>query len=98
MDYVEISAKTVNDAITEACQKFVVTSDKLDYIVVEEGSTGFLGIGSKPAVIKARAKCTVYDKAKDFLKEVFEAMNMTVVVDVKFDEVNNNMKDRKSVV
>ncbi|RKI92009.1 protein jag [Parablautia intestinalis] len=91
MDYVEISAKTVNDAITEACQKFVVTSDKLDYIVVEEGSTGFLGIGSKPAVIKARAKCTVYDKAKDFLKEVFEAMNMTVVVDVKFDEVNNNM-------
>ncbi|WP_286081249.1 RNA-binding cell elongation regulator Jag/EloR [Parablautia intestinalis] len=91
MDYVEISAKTVNDAITEACQKFVVTSDKLDYIVVEEGSTGFLGIGSKPAVIKARAKCTVYDKAKDFLKEVFDAMNMTVVVDVKFDEVNNNM-------
>ena len=91
MDYVEISAKTVNDAITEACQKFVVTSDKLDYIVVEEGSSGFLGIGSKPAVIKARAKCTVYDKAKDFLKEVFDAMNMTVVVDVKFDEVNNNM-------
>ena len=91
MDYVEISAKTVNDAITEACQKFVVTSDKLDFIVVEEGSTGFLGIGSKPAVIKARAKCTVYDKAKDFLKEVFDAMNMTVVVDVKFDEVNNNM-------
>jgi spoIIIJ-associated protein len=91
LDYVEISAKTVNDAITEACQKFVVTSDKLDYIVVEEGSTGFLGIGSKPAVIKARAKCTVYDKAKDFLKEVFDAMNMTVVVDVKFDEVNNNM-------
>ena len=91
MDYVEISAKTVNDAITEACQKFVVTSDKLDYIVVEEGSTGFLGIGSKPAVIKAKAKCTVYDKAKDFLKEVFDAMNMTVVVDVKFDEVNNNM-------
>ena len=91
MEYVEISAKTVNDAITEACQKFVVTSDKLDYIVVEEGSTGFLGIGSKPAVIKARAKCTVYDKAKDFLKEVFDAMNMTVVVDVKFDEVNNNM-------
>ncbi len=91
MEYVEISAKTVNDAITEACQRFVVTSDKLDYIVVEEGSVGFLGIGSKPAVIKARAKCTVQDKAKDFLNEVFEAMNMTVVVDVKYDEVSNNM-------
>ena len=91
MDYVEISAKTVNDAITEACQKFVVTSDKLDYIVVEEGSTGFLGIGYIPDVINARAYFNLYDKAKYFLKEVFEAMNMTVVVDVKFDEVNNNM-------
>ena len=54
MDYIEISAKTVDDAITEACQKLVVTSDKLEYEVIEEGSTGFLGIGSKPAVIKDR--------------------------------------------
>ena len=40
MEYIEVTAKTVNDAITEACQKFVVTSDKLDYVVVEEGSSG----------------------------------------------------------
>ena len=91
MDFVQISAKTVNDAITEACQKFVVTSDKLEYEVIEEGSSGFLGIGSKPAIIKARVKCSVEDKAKDFLKEVFEAMNLVVVVDVKFDETNNSM-------
>lgn len=91
MEYIEISAKSVNDAITEACQKFVVTSDKLDYIVVDEGSAGFLGIGSKPAIIKARVKCSVADKAKDFLKEVFDAMNMIVVVDVKYDEENNNL-------
>lgn len=91
MEYIEISAKSVNDAITEACQKFVVTSDKLDYVVVDEGSTGFLGIGSKPAIIKARVKSSVADQAKDFLKEVFDAMNMIVVVDVKYDEVNNNL-------
>lgn len=91
MEYIEISAKTVNDAITEACQKFLVTSDKLDYIVVDEGATGFLGIGSKPAVIKARMKSSVSDKAKDFLNEVFEAMNMVVVVDVKYDEENRNL-------
>ena len=42
MDYIEISAKTLEDAITEACQKLSITSDKLDYIVVEEGSNGFL--------------------------------------------------------
>lgn len=91
MDYIEISAKTVNDAITEACQKLTVTSDKLEYEVVEEGSSGFLGIGSKPAIIKARVKCSIEDKAKDFLKEVFEAMNLAVVVDVKYDEADNSM-------
>ena len=91
MDFIEISAKTVNDAITEACQKLTVTSDKLEYEVVEEGSSGFLGIGSKPAIIKARVKCSIEDKAKDFLKEVFEAMNLVVVVDVKYDEADNSM-------
>ena len=91
MDYIEVSAKTVNDAITEACQKLVVTSDKLDYVVVEEGSSGFLGIGSKPAIIKARVKCSVADRAKIFLNDVFEAMNLVVVIDVKYDELDNLM-------
>lgn len=91
MEFIEISAKTVNDAITEACQKLTVTSDKLEYEVVEEGSSGFLGIGSKPAVIKARVKSSVEDTAKDFLKDVFEAMNLAVVVNVKYDEANNSM-------
>ena len=67
MDFIEVTAKTVDDAITEACQKLTVTSDKLEYEVVEEGSSGFLGIGSKPAVIKARVKCSVADSAKIFL-------------------------------
>ena len=94
MEFIEVSAKTVSDAITEACQKLGVTSDKLEYEVVEEGSTGFLGIGSKPAVIKAAVKqeeLSVEDKAKNFLKDVFEAMNLTVVVDVKYDDIENNM-------
>ena len=92
MEFIEISAKTVNDAITEACQKFTVTSDKLEYEVVEEGSSGFLGIGAKPAIIKARVKSSIQDTARDFLKDVFEAMDMTVVVDVKYDEIENSME------
>lgn len=91
MDFIEFSAKTVNDAITEACQKFVVTSDKLEYEVVEEGSSGFLGIGSKPAVIRAKVKSSIQDIARDFLKSVFEAMNLVVVIDINYDEVNNSM-------
>ena len=91
MEFVEFSAKTVNDAIIEACQKFTVASDKLEYEVVEEGSSGFLGIGSKPAVIKARIKSSIEDTAKDFLNSVFEAMNMVVVSDVKYDEDEKTM-------
>ena len=56
MEYIDFTAKTVSDAITEACKHFTVTSDKLEYVVVEEGSTGFLGFNSKPAKIQARVK------------------------------------------
>ena len=55
-DYITVSAKTLDDAITEALVQLGVTSDLLDYIVVEKGSEGFLGIGRKQAVIKARRK------------------------------------------
>ena len=91
MEYIEISAKSLEDAITEACQKLSITSDKLDYVVVEEGSNGFLGIGSKPSVIKARVKGSLSDIAKEFLNDVFAAMNLTVVVDVKYDEAEKTM-------
>jgi spoIIIJ-associated protein len=54
MDYVEFTGKTVDDAITEACQKFTITSDRLEYEVVEKGTGGIFGFAAKPAVIKAR--------------------------------------------
>ena len=91
MEYIEVSAKTVNDAIIEACQKLSVTSDKLEYEVIEEGSTGFLGIGARPAIIKACVKRSVEDTAKNFLKDVFEAMDLVVVVEVKYDEEEKSM-------
>lgn len=91
MEYIEFSAKTVNDAITEACQKLGVTSDKLDFKVIEEGSNGFLGIGAKPAMIKAAKKCSIQDNAKNFLNDVFSAMNMIVNIEVIYDEQEKNM-------
>ena len=86
MDFKKFSAKTVSDAITEACKEFGVTSDKLEYVVKEEGSSGFLGIGAKDAVIEAKMKSSVTDKAKIFLDDVFHAMEMTVVIDAKYNE------------
>ena len=56
MEYREFTAKNLDDAITEACEALMVTSDRLDYEVVSSGSSGFLGIASKPAIIKARIK------------------------------------------
>ena len=53
---IRVSAKTVDDAITEALIQLGVTSDRLEYEVIEKGSAGFLGIGMKQAVIEARRK------------------------------------------
>lgn len=55
-EYIEITEKTVDDAITTACRRLSVTSNRLDYIVVQREKSGFLGIGAKPAIIRARAK------------------------------------------
>lgn len=85
MDYQEFSAKTVDDAITEACRALSVTSDKLEYEVVDEGSTGFLGIGSKEATIRAKVRSSITDSAKIFLNDVFAAMNMTVVIEAEYN-------------
>ena len=56
MDFLEVSAKTVDDAITKACIELGISSDQLEIRIISEGSTGFLGLGSKPAVIQVRRK------------------------------------------
>ena len=85
MEFIEISAKNLSDAITDACTKLCVTSDRLYYEVIEEGSTGLFGFGSKPTVIKAcikeentvetvtsEEKTTVSEKVVESVKEVKE--------------------------
>jgi len=86
MEYIEVSAKTVDEALTEASIKLGITSNELEYEVIEKGSTGFLGIGSKDAVIKVRKRFSVEETVKEFLKSVFSAMNMEVEIIVKVDE------------
>ena len=85
-DFKNYSAKTVEDAITQASVALGVTSDKLEYEVLEKGSSGLLGIfGVKPAVIKARKKVTVLDEGREFLEKVFDKMNMDVTIDMKYN-------------
>ncbi|MDD3139784.1 MAG: protein jag [Lachnospiraceae bacterium] len=64
MSEIRVSAKTVDDAITEAAIQLGISSDQIEYDVIEKGSAGFLGIGSKKAVINARAKSEETKKAE----------------------------------
>jgi spoIIIJ-associated protein len=89
MEFIEVSAKNVDDAITQASVQLGITSDQLEYEVIDKGSTGFLGIGSKNAVIKARKKCTVEGTTRNFLSSVFDAMKMQVELQIKVDEENH---------
>ena len=86
MEFIEVSAKTIDEALTEASITLGIPSSEIDYEIIEKGSTGFLGIGSKNAVIKARKKFSVEDNVREFLKSVFHAMDLAVEIIVKVNE------------
>ena len=91
MEFIEVSAKTVEDALTEASIKLGVTSDQLQYEVIEKGTSGFLGIGSKNAVIKVCKKLSVEESIKEFLGKVFQAMGIEATVSVNVDKETKNI-------
>jgi hypothetical protein len=76
----------VDDAITQATVQLGITSDQLEYEVLDKGSTGFLGIGSKNAVIKARKKFSIDENVVEFLSSIFDAMKMEVEILVAVNE------------
>lgn len=86
MEFIEISAKNVDDAITQATVQLGITSDQLEYEILDKGSTGFLGIGSKNAVIKARKKFSIDENVVEFLSSIFDAMKMEVEILVAVNE------------
>lgn len=73
-DYIQFSAKTKSEAITKACIELGVSSDQLEIQVISEGSNGFFGIGSKPAVIKVR-KIEPVSEEKE-MKEIVETVKL----------------------
>ena len=93
MDFIEFTGKTVDDALTNALVEFGVTSDQIDYDVLEKGSSGFLGFNSKPAKIKASKKYTVADHIKNFLSQVFAAMGLEVEILINASAEEENVYD-----
>ena len=83
MKYREFTGKTVEDAVMEATIKLETTSDRMEYEVLEKGSNGFLGIGSKPARIRARKVMETAERAEKFLMDVLEAMDLKATVSME---------------
>ena len=62
-EFATFTGKNVDEAVNNALLQLQITSEKLEYEVVEKGSNGLLGfIGSKPAVIRARNKSDFIDE------------------------------------
>ena len=92
MEVKEFKAKTVDEAITAATLELGISSDKLQYEVVDEGSKGFLGIfNSKPAVIKVILKKSLLERTQEFCDELFAAMKVETTVNIDFREEDNVM-------
>ena len=86
-DYIQFSAKSKNEAITKACIELGVSSDQLEIQVVTEGSTGFFGIGSKPAIIKVRKIETASEE-----KEIEEIVDSVKIESIKEEKKLENIK------
>ena len=97
MDFQIFTGKNVEDALTKATVELGVSSDRVEYEVIDKGSAGFIGIGSKPAKIQVRVKeeeVIVVSEAPadieavivEFLSKVFAAMNLTVKINVNITE------------
>ena len=107
MEEITVSAKTLDDAITEALIQLGVTSDRLDYDVIEKGSAGFLGIGARQAVIRARRKVEVVEEPEIVEEVVAKETIVEPVVktekkpakefkkEFKKDHKKDHKKDRK---
>ena len=91
MEYREFKAKTVEEAITLASTELGCVSSDLEYEVVEKGTSGFLGIGAKPAIIKAKKKESFLDDIQEYLDNLFKAMNIEAKVTINYDEAEATM-------
>lgn len=86
MDYIEVSGKNVDEALTNALIQLETTSDKVEYEVIEKGSSGFLGMFNKPAVIRVRKKEEEVEETVETVKKPSKKYS---------DSKNNNYKDGK---
>ncbi len=79
---IEKNAKSVNDALEAALKELNVTIDDVEYVVLDEGAKGFLGMGARDAVVRVTVKEKESEKssAVEFLSSVFDAMGLDIEI------------------
>ena len=91
MNCIEMTGRTIEEAKQNAISELGVTEDKVDVVIIDEGSRGLLSIiGKRPAKVKVTIKRDFCDKAKNFLKSIFD--NMGVKAEIKIKEVKDKIK------
>lgn len=90
-DWKEFSAKTADEALTNALIQLETSSDQIEYEVIEEEKSGVFGLFSKPARIRVRKKEQVVDRVYDFLKRTFDAMHIDVAISHEMDEIESTL-------
>lgn len=92
MEYLEFTGKSVDEALASASASLGMPSDQIEYKVIEEASAGFLGLfNAKPAKIQVVKKASIEDVVKKFLNDMFNAMDMTVEINVSVDEAEETV-------
>lgn len=88
MKTLEMTGKTINEALNNALKELKLTEDKIEYEVLDEGSKGFLNIiGTKPAKILVKVKRDYKEEVRVFLRSILD--NMRVQSEIKIREVDD---------
>lgn len=102
MEYIEVTGRTIDDALTNACLKLETTSDNIEYEVIEKGSNGLFGIfNSKPTKIKARVKAGVSSVDDEFSKleaKEKKPIDDTIKSEIKAESKKEVVKETEKAV
>ncbi len=85
-DSLEVSGKTVDDAVAEALTKLKITKEEAKITVLDPGAKGLFGIGAKPAKILCEIVFDPEGRAKKFLREIAIALGVTVDIQTELTE------------
>lgn len=91
MEFVEFKAKTKDEALTNASLEFGCPIESIEYEVLSEASKGFIGIGAKPCIIKARKKKTFVDEIEEYIASILDAMGIEAKINIDYDDIEGEM-------